>query len=241
MLNEEENLRLIKLAQNGDKTAKDLLIEHNSPLVKSIVKRFKNKNIEYEDLYQIGCIGFIKAIKNFNDKFNVKFSTYVVPMVMGEIKRFLRDDGYIKVSRNIKTLNLQIKKFIDQYIKENNQSPTYQVLSEKFNIDERELVFIMDSSKMPISIYTPLEQEENGVLLVDRFVNQDENENLITKLLIKEALSSLPAREKRIVIMRYFRDKTQSETAKILNISQVQVSRLENKVLATLKEKLTCD
>ena len=239
MLESEENLKLIADAQKGNETAKNLLIEHNSPLVKSIIKRFKNKNIEYDDLYQIGCIGFVKAIQNFNPEFNVKFSTYAVPMVIGEIKRFLRDDGYIKVSRNIKALNIKISKFIESYIEINNKSPTFQELSEEFKINENELVFIMESSKMPISIYTPLENDESGLLLVDRYVNEDRREELLTKLLIKETLQSLPQRERKIVLLRYFKDKTQSEIAKTLNISQVQVSRLENKILANLKDKLS--
>ena len=239
MLESEENLKLIADAQKGNETAKNLLIEHNSPLVKSIIKRFKNKNIEYDDLYQIGCIGFVKAIQNFNPEFNVKFSTYAVPMVIGEIKRFLRDDGYIKVSRNIKALNIKISKFIESYIEINNKSPTFQELSEEFKINENELVFIMESSKMPISIYTPLENDESGLLLVDRYVNEDRREELLTKLLIKETLQSLPQRERKIVLLRYFKDKTQSERAKTLNISQVQVSRLENKILANLKDKLS--
>lgn len=238
MLETTEILDLIQKAQLGDEKAKSILIEKNSPLVKSVIKRFKNKNIDYDDLYQIGCLGFLKAIKNFDTKFNVKFSTYVVPMVIGEVKRYLRDNGYIKVSRNIKSLNIQISKFIESYQRENQTSPTLKEIEQKFGIDENELVFIMDSAKMPISIFTPFDGDENGLLLIDRFVQNNESEIIFDKLVIKDALKSLQPRERKLVLLRYFRDKTQSEIATELNISQVQVSRLENKVLQTLKNKL---
>lgn len=239
MLDNETTLALIKRAQNGDEEAKNTLIQHNFPLVKSIIRRFKNSHIEYDDLYQIGCVGFIKAINNFNTTFDVKFSTYVVPMVIGEVKRFLRDDGYIKVSRSVKMQNIHINRFIEEYYAKNHQNPTLQQISQHFDIDMHELMFVMDSSKMPISIYTPFEDEKNGLLLIDRFLSADETDAMVNKIMLKEALQSLPARERKIVILRYFRDKTQSETAKALQISQVQVSRLENKVLETLKEKLS--
>ena len=238
MLEQSQTLELIKKAQNGDQQAKTILIEENAPLVKSVIKKFKNKSIEYDDLYQLGCVGFLKAIKNFDEKFNVKFSTYVVPMVIGEIKRFLRDDGIIKVSRNMKTQNILISKFIDEYQKTNQTKPSVQQIADQFKIDPQELIFIMDSSKMPISIYTPIESEDSELLLIDRYIQHDESELLFSKLELKEALDSLDEREKKLVLLRFFRDKTQSEIAKFLNISQVQVSRLENKILELMKEKL---
>ena len=207
-------------------------------MVKSIIRRFKNKNIEYEDLYQIGCVGFIKAINNFDTSYDVKFSTYVVPMVIGEVKRFLRDDGYIKVSRSIKMQNIHITRFVQEYKTIHHKNPSLKEISEHFDIDEHELMFIMDSSKMPISIYTPFENEKSGLLLIDRFMSSDETDSVISTIMLKDALKSLPARERKIVLLRYFRDKTQSEIAEELQISQVQVSRLENKVLEVLKEKL---
>lgn len=238
MLERSQTLELIKKAQNGDQQAKTILIEENAPLVKSVIKKFKNKSIEYDDLYQLGCVGFLKAIKNFDEKFNVKFSTYVVPMVIGEIKRFLRDDGIIKVSRNMKTQNILISKFIDEYQKTNQTKPSVQQIADQFKIDPQELIFIMDSSKMPISIYTPIESEDSELLLIDRYIQHDESELLFSKLELKEALDSLDEREKKLVLLRFFRDKTQSEIAKFLNISQVQVSRLENKILEKLRQKL---
>ena len=239
MLDNSETISLIKRAQSGDEEAKNLLIQHNFPLVKSIIRRFKSSHIEYDDLYQIGCVGFIKAINNFDTSFDVKFSTYAVPMVIGEIKRFLRDDGFVKVSRSVKMQNIYINRFIEEFTVKNSVPPSLKQIAEKFSIDEEELVFIMDSAKMPISIYTPFENEKSGLLLIDRFKAFDETENVMTNIMLKEALKTLPARERKIVLLRYFRDKTQSEIAKELQISQVQVSRLENKVLETLKEKLS--
>ena len=238
MLSHEITLDLIKKAQNGDQNAKTILIEENSPLVKSVIKKFQNKNIEYDDLYQLGCVGFLKAVNNFKPDFNVKFSTYVVPMIIGEIKRFLRDDGAIKVSRAVKTQNRHIMKYIEDYKKQNQKKPSLAEIAKHFNLEQQELIFIMDSSKMPISIYTPLESEDNGLLLIDRYVQNDESEIIMDKILLKQALNSLDERSKKIVLLRFFRDKTQSEIAQTLNISQVQVSRLENKILSLIKAKL---
>ena len=239
MLSSTDTLALIKRAQQGDEEAKQILIEENSPLVKSVIKRFKGKGIEYDDLYQLGCVGFLKAIKNFNTDFNVKFSTYVVPMVIGEIKRFMRDDGEIKVSRAIKSLNLKISKFIENFLKEHMRKPTTKEIAKEFNIDESEVIFTMDSAKMPISMFTTYDDDSNkGQYLIDRFMQTGDNEEVLDSISLKEALSSLDERDKKIVLLRFFRDKTQSEIANVLNISQVQVSRLECKIIEKMREKL---
>ena len=239
MLSSTDTLALIKRAQQGDEEAKQILIEENSPLVKSVIKRFKGKGIEYDDLYQLGCVGFLKAIKNFNTDFNVKFSTYVVPMVIGEIKRFMRDDGEIKVSRAIKSLNLKISKFIENFLKEHMRKPTTKEIAKEFNIDESEVIFTMDSAKMPISMFATYDDDSNkGQYLIDRFMQTGDNEEVLDSISLKEALSSLDERDKKIVLLRFFRDKTQSEIANVLNISQVQVSRLECKIIEKLREKL---
>ena len=137
MLSHEITLDLIKKAQNGDQNAKTILIEENSPLVKSVIKKFQNKNIEYDDLYQLGCVGFLKAVNNFKPDFNVKFSTYVVPMIIGEIKRFLRDDGAIKVSRAVKTQNRHIMKYIENYKKINQKKPSLAEIAKHFNLEQQ--------------------------------------------------------------------------------------------------------
>lgn len=240
MLSQEETLELIKKAQNGDLEAKETLVQENSPLIKSVIKWFKDKGIENEDLYQLGCLGFLKAINNFDCSFNVKFSTYVVPMVVGEIKRFMRDDGAIKVSRAIKALNIKINKYIDDFFSVNNRRPTIGEISKAFNIPEQEVVMAMDSAKMPISLYTPFEDgEEEGLTVIDRFDNESGGSDFVENLALKEVIEKLEDRDKKIIFLRYFQDKTQSEIAKMLGVSQVQVSRLENKILETLKKKLS--
>lgn len=240
MLSQEETLELIKKAQNGDLEAKETLVQENSPLIKSVIKWFKDKGIENEDLYQLGCLGFLKAINNFDCSFNVKFSTYVVPMVVGEIKRFMRDDGAIKVSRAIKALNIKINKYIDDFFSMNNRRPTIGEISKAFNIPEQEVVMAMDSAKMPISLYTPFEDgEEEGLTVIDRFDNESGGSDFVENLALKEVIEKLEDRDKKIIFLRYFQDKTQSEIAKMLGVSQVQVSRLENKILETLKKKLS--
>ena len=240
MLDQKTTIELITKAKKGDEEAKTILFKENSPLIKSLVKRFLNKGVEYDDLYQIGTIGLLKAINNFDTTYNVKFSTYVVPMVIGEIKRFMRDDGAIKVSRSIKSLNLKIKKYVDEFSKENYRKPTPQEIAKKFEIDESEVIFVMDSASMPISIYTQLDDDSsNGLLLIDRLNQDNSHEDIIDNIMLKETLKSLDKRDKKIILLRFFRDKTQSEIAKVLVVSQVQVSRLENKVLEKLKEKLS--
>lgn len=239
MLEYEQTLLLLKKAKNGDENAKNLLIENNSPLVKSIVRRYKNKGVEYDDLYQLGCVGFSKAINNFDESFNVRFSTYAVPMIAGEIKRFLRDDGSVKVSRSIKGQYYLMQRFIDEIKLQTGETPTVKQIAEKFNIEEPEVMFILESSRMPVSIYESLDKENsNGQVVLDKLVNFDEANSLIDKMALKDVIKELEENDKKLIILRYFRDKTQSEVAQILNVSQVQVSRLENKILAKMKNKL---
>ncbi len=240
MLGQEETLELIKRAQKGELEAKEKLVNENSPLIKSVIKWFKDKGVEKEDLYQLGCLGFLKAINNFDCSFNVKFSTYVVPMVVGEIKRFMRDDGAVKVSRAIKALNIKINKYIDDFFGINNRRPTISEIAKAFNISEQDVVLTMDSSKMPISLYTPFDDgEEEGLTVIDRFDNESGGSDFVDNLALKEVIEKLDDRDKKIILLRYFHDKTQSEIATMLGVSQVQVSRLENKILETLKKRLT--
>ena len=225
MLGQDETLDLIKKAQAGDELAKETLVKENSPLIKSVIRWFKDKGIDSEDLYQLGCLGFLKAINNFDCSFNVKFSTYVVPMVVGEIKRFMRDDGAVKVSRAIKGLNIKINKFVDALSLQNGKKPTISEIAEHFKISEQDVVMAMDSAKMPVSLYTPFDDgEEDGLTIIDRFDGQ-ENEDFVDKFALKDIIDKLEERDKKIILMRYFYDKTQSEIAERLGVSQVQVSR----------------
>ena len=230
MLEQNEAFELIRKAQSGDENAKSVLVENNSPLIKSILRRYKNKGVEYDDLYQLGCIGLLKAIKNFSTEFGVKFSTYAVPMIMGEIKRYLRDDGYIKVSRTTKTLSCKIAYYIDSVKNSEGRSPSVDEIAERFGIEPQEVVFTIDSSKIPVSIYDKGDDEQ-GQAIFEKLTDGDQTDSTIEKMLIKESISKLDEREKKIVLLRYYKDKTQSEVAKVLNVSQVQVSRLETKII----------
>lgn len=239
MLDHNQTLKLIVDAQNGNEQAKTLLLEENSPLIKSIIKPYKFKGIEYDDLYQLGCLGFIKAISNFNPNFNTKFSTYAVPMIAGEVKRFMRDDGSIKVSRALKSLNIQINRYILQFKASNNsENPTIEQIAKHFKMDQQEIVFAMDSKKALLSLDE--KQDENNPRsrsIMEAIEDPDAMDNLIDNIMLKDILASLPSREKKIIALRYFEDRTQSEIAKTLGVSQVQVSRLEFKILEKLKAK----
>ncbi len=237
MLAQEQLLEYVKKAKDGDESAKEILFVNNSPLLKSIIKRFRNKGVEYDDLYQIACIGFMKAIKNFDESFGVKFSTYTVPMVIGEIKRFMRDDGAIKVSRTLKILANKINRFIEEYQSVNSDSPTVELIAEKFDVSQEEVIFAMDSSKMPISIFNKFDDEDDKQELIDKIPCVDNEESLVTKIHLSNIISSLNERERKIIMLRYFRDKTQTEIAETLGVSQVQVSRLENKIIEKMRLK----
>jgi len=239
VLDQEIVLSLVKQAQSGDEDAKSKLVEENSPLIKSVIRRYLGKGLEYDDLFQLGCLGFVKAIRNFNESYGVKFSTYVVPMVMGEIKRFMRDDGSIKVSRAMKTLNIHINKFINAYFEEHKTKPTIAEIAKHFKVEEQDVVLAMDSSKMPISLYAPLEDDDSNLLVIDRVESENYDDSFMDNMALKEIINCLPPRERKIIYLRYFLDKTQSEVAEEFNISQVQVSRIENKVLADLRKKLS--
>lgn len=236
MLEHSVTIKLIEKAQNGDQKAKETLINENLPLIKSIVKRYLGKNVEYDDLMQLGTIGLLKAIGNFNVSFDVKFSTYAVPMISGEIKRFIRDDGSIKVSRSIKSMNILINKYIEEERNVSGKEPTIKNIADKFNLSEQDVVMILDSSQMPVSIYSSCDDNSNLILL-DRIADTKTTEDVVNKMLLHKLIKELPKRDKQIIILRYYRNKTQSEIAKILGVSQVQVSRLEAKILENMKKQ----
>lgn len=230
----EETLKLIEAAQNGDNAASETLVLRNSPLIKSVIRRYKNKGVEYDDLYQLGCVGFIKAIKNFSATYEVRFSTYAVPMIAGEVKRFLRDDGPIKVSRGTKTAAIKISRFVEQYRNERGESPTIETISKEFGLEPQEVVFVMDSCRYPLSIYES--NDDNSRSLMDVLQSAENEEDKIDKMMLKQIIADLAPRDKKIILLRYFADKTQSEVARALSVSQVQVSRLENKILGKMRK-----
>lgn len=236
MLSNEETLSLVALAQAGDNRAKEILITENSPLIKSVIRRYKNKGVELDDLYQLGSMGFVKAINNFSAEFNVKFSTYAVPMIAGEVKRFLRDDGSVKVSRSIKHNAIMIKNYIAGYQSETGKEPSIDQIAQHFNMESQDVVFTLEASSQLLSIDEKFDDEDDS--LADRTQDSFSPEKLNDKIVLREMINALPAREKRVIIMRYYLDKTQSEIAKTLGVSQVQISRIENKILNNFKEMI---
>lgn len=235
MLEQKELLEYLRKAKNGDEYAKEIVFTNNAPLIKSIIRRFKNKGIEYDDLYQIACMGFIKAITNFDEKFEVKFSTYSVPMIIGEIKRYIRDNGAIKVSRSIKILANKINRYINDFQSIENRSPTLKELSEKFDVSEDDVVMAIDSARMPVSIYDKFDEEDDSRELINKLPSSNSEDAILDKIRLNELIGDLSEREKKIVVLRYYRDKTQSEIAEELGVSQVQVSRLENKIIEKIR------
>ena len=239
-LSKEETEELIKKAQQGEEDAKKKLLDGNYPLIKSIVKRYLRKGVDYEDLYQLGCVGFLKAISNFDTKFNVKFSTYAVPMIAGEIKRYLRDDGEIKISRSIKQLSIKIGKFCEEQQALGLPSPTTKELAEKFMVDEEDVVMAVDSAYCLISLYekTIDKNTESSPNLIDTIAKIEDEDRRIEHIMLKKIIAELPEREKKVLMLRYFRGKTQTEIALMMGISQVQVSRIESKTLENIKKLL---
>lgn len=236
----ENTIQDIIDAQNGNQETMSKLVEENNGLIWSIVKRFQGRGYELEDLYQIGSIGFIKSIKRFDVSFDVKLSTYAVPYILGEIKRFIRDDGSIKVSRSIKELAMKIKEVEAKYLREKGEEITILQIAKELNVSKEEVAIALDSLRPTISIYEDTySNDEGGISFLDTLSSDvDEAEQLSNKLAIKQMIENLEEREKEIILLRYYKNKTQMEVAKILGISQVQVSRIEKKILNSMKLKL---
>ena len=237
----ENNINSIKRAQDGDKFEMDKLIRDNNGLIWSIVKRFMNRGYEVEDLYQIGCIGFIKSIKRFDTNFEVKLSTYSVPYILGEIKRFIRDDGPIKVSRSIKELNTKINELKRQYLL-NGKEITLEQICKELKIQKEDAIIAMESTNAVESMDATANAENKDgkqMTIFDKLSTGKNEEELITnKMVINQLLNELKDRDKEIILLRFFKEKTQTEVANILGISQVQVSRIERKILNEMKAKL---
>ncbi|MBQ8295644.1 MAG: SigB/SigF/SigG family RNA polymerase sigma factor [Clostridia bacterium] len=240
MLDEKSTIEFIRLAKQGDAFAKETLIEHNVSLVKCIVKRYLGKGVDYDDLFQIACMGFLKAIAGFDERFGVKFSTYAVPMIAGEIKRFMRDDGSVKVSRTMKQAAKEINVFIEGYVAEHGAQPAIADIAKQFGMEESETVFVMGSSKMPLSLYGGADRKEgNERELIETLPSSDDQEDWLDRMLLRGAIDSLSERDKKIIVLRYFRDMTQSEVAEKIGVSQVQVSRIENRIIKEFRDKLS--
>nr|WGD68855.1 RNA polymerase sporulation sigma factor SigF [Bacillus subtilis] len=238
-LKDHEVKELIKQSQNGDQQARDLLIEKNMRLVWSVVQRFLNRGYEPDDLFQIGRIGLLKSVDKFDLTYDVRFSTYAVPMIIGEIQRFIRDDGTVKVSRSLKELGNKIRRAKDELSKTLGRVPTVQEIADHLEIEAEDVVLVpQEAVRAPSSIHeTVYENDGDPITLLDQIADNSE-EKWFDKIALKEAISDLEEREKLIVYLRYYKDQTQSEVAERLGISQVQVSRLEKKILKQIKVQM---
>lgn len=239
MLSEEETLRYIRAAKAGDSAAKEALLSGNVSLLKSIVRRYLGKGVEFDDLFQLAGIGLLKAVSGFDESFGVRFSTYAVPMIAGEIKRFMRDDGSVKVSRAMKSTAKEMNRYIEDFTAEHGLAPTVADIAAKFGMEESEAVFVLGSSRMPVSIYEQGEyRDEKTQELADKLPSVDNQDDMIEKMQLRTAIEELPERERKIIMLRYFRDMTQSEVAEVIGVSQVQISRIESRVVAEMKRRL---
>lgn len=233
----------IKKAQYGDKDALALLTEENQGLIWSIAKRFIGRGVDTEDIYQIVAMGFIKAIRNFDLNYEVKLSTYAVPYMIGEIKKFLRDDGPIKVSRSLKELNLKIKEIQKEYISKEGREPTISEISKLLKTNKEEITLALDINNPITSIEENIYNDnktDNSISILDTISSNKDEQNIITnKIAINNIINELNPREKQLILLRYFKDQTQNDVAKILGISQVQVSRIEKKILNNMRKQLS--
>ena len=232
----ENSTEEIIKAQNNEEGAMNNIVIKNSGLIWSIVKRFCGRGYDAEELYQIGCIGFIKAIKRFDTSFEVKMSTYAVPYILGEIKRFLRDDNPIKVSRSVKELSIKIKQIQQEYLAKTGEEINVHQIAKILNTTKEEISIAIDYTNPIESIDEVVEDEQIKIEKIN--IGKDESTQIVERIALKEAIEKLDVREKQIIILRYFRDKTQSQVAKIIGITQVQVSRIEKKILNSMREKL---
>ena len=238
----ENDMKIIERAQNGSKEDMTKLIEDNNGLIWSIVRRFSGRGYDIEDLYQIGSIGFIKAIQRFDTSFEVRLSTYAVPYILGEIKRYIRDDGPIKVSRSIKELNVKILELQKEYFNKYGRDITLEEISKEFKISKEEITMAMDSTRPVDSIesakYKDTKTDKTVSILEQISTGKDEQTEITNRITIKKLIGELDDKEKEIIMLRYYKQKTQMQVSKILGITQVQVSRIERKVLEKMKRKL---
>lgn len=240
--NEEDfnnDLRDIIKAQNVNEDIMEQLIEKNKGLIWSIIRRFKDRGVETDDLYQIGVLGFIKSIKKFDTTFDVKLSTYAVPYIMGEVKRHIRDDGPIKISRSIKDLGKKAMEIQREHLRKTGQDISIVEVAKKLRVSKEEIAFALDSFNPVESIYNSTTDQEDGPTLIDTISsNIDEQSEIVNKLSLEQLIENLNGEEKQIIMLRYYKGRTQSEVAKILKTSQVQISRIEKRILEKMKVKL---
>jgi RNA polymerase sporulation-specific sigma factor len=235
----QDNDDLLRLAQEGDENARARVYEANLGLIYMVLERFKNSSYEYEDLFQVGSIGLLKAIDKFDFSFNVRFSTYAVPMIIGEIKKFLRDDGIVKVQRNIKETYTKIRWAQDKLRGDLGREPGVNEIASLLEMDKEDIVVAMEACQAPAYMHDVIPGEEKEQLsLIDRLANEEGSVLLLEKLALREALGHLEPREQEVILRRFFKDETQSAIADDLGVSQVQVSRIEKRAINKLKDML---
>ena len=227
---------LIRLAQAGDETAREALVQENAGLIWAVARRFQGRGTELEDLYQLGCLGFLKAVEGFDAAFGTRFSTYAVPKIAGEIRRFLRDDGAVKVSRGLKEQSAAIKSARNRLTHTLGREPGLLEISQETGLSPEDIALAETATAATESIYR--ETGEDGFCLESVLTDTESEERMVEKIALRQAVRGLPARERQVIGLRYFHGLTQQKTASILHISQVQVSRIERKALGLLREKL---
>ena len=239
----DHTIALIQKSHDGDEKARAQLVEENVGLIWCVVRRYLGRGVESEDLFQIGSIGLLKAIDKFDFSYDVKFSTYAVPMISGEIQRFLRDDGMIKVSRSLKELAYKAFLAREKMQERLQREPTIEELANDMQVEQEELVMALEAGGEVESLYKPVYQKDgNEVPLLEKLEEKEcQEEKVLNKMLLTQLLKELGKEERQIIYLRYFSNKTQSEIGKQLGISQVQVSRMEKKILKQMREKANCD
>lgn len=237
-LDRNEILFLLEEYHKGNKNVFNKLVEGNLKLVLSVIKKYNNRNENLDDLFQIGCLGLMKAINNFDTSLNLLFSTYAVPMINGEIKRYLRDNNIVKISRQLKDISYKALKVKEEYIEKNNREPSIKEISELLNVSEFDIKEAFDSSYNVVSIYEPVNNENGDELfLIDQLSNYNyEDNHLIDYITLEEAMSHLDGQYKEVIQKRYYEDLTQMEIAKEFNVSQAQISRIEKQALSELRK-----
>jgi len=243
LLSDSETKELLKRARDGDEKAREKLINCNLKLVFNLVKRFENRGYDLEDLFQIGTIGLMKAIDKFDLSYDVKFSTYAVPMIIGEIRRFLRDDNPIKVSRSLKKTAFEINRKREELAKELGREPTISEVSEAMKLSSEEVITALEAVQSPSSIHDTLYQDDGDpIYVLDQLKSdKDEESAWFDRIALKEVLVRLPEKHRKVLLLRFLHDKTQTEVAEIIGLSQVQVSRIERQALAALKRMILDD
>jgi RNA polymerase sporulation-specific sigma factor len=240
VLKEAEKTRLLKLIkENGDMAAREELINGNLRLVLSVIQRFAGRGENPDDLFQVGCIGLIKAIDNFDITLNVKFSTYAVPMILGEVKRYLRDNNQVRVSRSLRDLAYRAMQAKEKLINEKHREPTIEEIAKEIEVKREDVVLALEAITEPVSLYEPVFSESGDTIYVmDQIGDNNDDNNWLDEIALKEAINHLGQREKKILNLRFFQGKTQVEVANEIGISQAQVSRLEKGALNKIKRKI---